>query len=421
MRAFRYIGQKIEEEGLVLSAEKSGILTTDKEVEKWIKSVRKEHEPQVCRVMKDLGIDATAGRCRRIPTVRKRLKKGQASYTKLLRLRVGSRACKIRLIKGSIHAVVAYGADGLGVPPQRMRAYRMPLAQTIGWQRGGSLDVIYCQNDKVEDPMTTTMVRHLLAIQRLVKQWPEDKIHVLEEAWANAWEKLEGAIHPWKVAYGPLQASICYLMQMGWQAKTLWRWTKGDVNTGQYLNFGLNCSAWELEMFFKCEMEVQAESRLRRSLDCQVKQTAFDWTVLRKMMKEATALQKAALLAWHQGSLRTKDNSDMKECPVCKVELTAKHLIWQCKWINDRCRGLPDYLEVMMETDADQELWIRGWTHVPMTPVRIQSWSCIVGELRHLGASGMSHQTRRMDLWTGSGNVSGQKDSAARGGSSGSG
>ena len=60
---------------------------------------------------------------------------------------------------------------------------------------------------------------------------------------------------------------------------------------------------WELESFFKCDMEVQAESRIRKTALCQVKQTRFDWTCSRKMMKEATALQRAAILAWLQGSL----------------------------------------------------------------------------------------------------------------------
>ena len=225
MLAYRRVAATIEREGL----EKSGFLTRDKEVEKWINQLtKKESEPKVNRVMKDLGIDATAGRCRRIPTVRKRLKKGKARHTKLLRLRVGSRACKIRVIKGSIHAVVAYGAEGLGVPPRKMRAFRLPLAQTIGWQKGGSMDVIYCQNEKVEDPMTTTVIRHLLAVQRLVKQWPTEELGSLEKAWKEAWAKLEGSIHLWKVAYGPIQAAICYLIQMGWSAPTIWNWTKEE-------------------------------------------------------------------------------------------------------------------------------------------------------------------------------------------------
>ena len=174
--------------------------------------------------MKDLGLDATAGRCRRIPTIRKRSYKGKHRFSRLIRLKVGSRACKVRVIKGGIHSVIAYGAEGLGIPPQRMRAFRMPLGQSMGWQKGGSLDVIFEQHERLEDPQTTTILRHLVTFQRLYKRWPEDHMAELERAWEKAWQKLSNAEHPWRIAYGPMQATICYLIQMGWEASKLKDW-----------------------------------------------------------------------------------------------------------------------------------------------------------------------------------------------------
>ena len=55
------------------------------------------------------------------------------------------------------------------------------------------------------------------------------------------------AVHPWRVVYGPLQATACYLLQMGWNGARLWNWTKGDVAGGAFLQFGIKCSPWELE------------------------------------------------------------------------------------------------------------------------------------------------------------------------------
>ena len=95
MQAYRMIEDELTKEGLLLSAGKSGILVTDKTIEKAVNAVRLSNDPKIFRVLKDLGLDATAGRCRRIATIRKRCKKGKARYTRLLRLRVGNRACKI--------------------------------------------------------------------------------------------------------------------------------------------------------------------------------------------------------------------------------------------------------------------------------------------------------------------------------------
>ena len=117
LEAYRFIKRHLEQEGLVLSAEKSGVIVTDKLVDRAYQQQCAADEPQIHRVMKDLGLDATAGRCRRIPTIRKRSYKGKHRFSRLIRLKVGSRACKVRVIKGGIHSVIAYGAEGLGIPP----------------------------------------------------------------------------------------------------------------------------------------------------------------------------------------------------------------------------------------------------------------------------------------------------------------
>ena len=48
------------------------------------------------------------------------------------------------------------------------------------------------------------------------------------------------------------------------------------MNQGM-LNFGIKCSKWELEKFWRCELEVQAEARVWTTLGCEVKQTGSDW------------------------------------------------------------------------------------------------------------------------------------------------
>ena len=259
-----------------------------------------------------------------------------------------------------------------------MRAFRLPLAQSVGWQKNGNLDAIYLQHGKLEDPQTTAIVRHFATFQRLVKNWPAEFLPELEQAWNLAWQKLQGAVHPWRVAYGPLQATICYLLQLGWTA-SLQVWEKHDPEMGFLKGFGLGVSKWELETFWRQELQEAATQRLRQTVNFPTKATPFDWTVSRAFLKHCTGLQKAALLAWHQGSLRTAQNSTHKECPVCRVPLTMRHLIWECDWLASRCRALPRHLADEMGAAEHQELWQRGWVHLPHIPLTGNGRSTLTG------------------------------------------
>ena len=355
LAAYRFIDEALKQEGLQLSAEKSGILVTDTVLAKCIKARRKTNEPQVYKVLKDLGLDATAGRCRRIATIRKRSAKGKLRYTKLVRLRVGDRACKVRVVKGGIHAVIAYGAEGLGLPPQRMK---IPLAQT-------SLDALFAQEPKLEDPAVTATLRHLTTFHRLVHKWPTEMLPELEAAWERAWEKLSQAVHPWRVAYGPMQATLSYLVQMGWTAPKLFDWRKWRPNADEELRFSLRVTKWELEQFFRQDVVLDAQDRMRNSVDFPVEATEFDWTVSHRIRKTSTKLQKAALLAWHQGSVKYGKTSQLQQCPICAIPLTLRHVIWECQWINERTRALPVELQQRLQEPGLQELWLRGWIHAP--------------------------------------------------------
>ena len=53
---------------------------------------------------------------------------------------------------------------------------------------------------------------------------------------------------------------------------------------------------------------------------------------------------------------------------LCRVPLTHKHLIWECQWTNSRCRELPAHLQARLQEEALQEVWERGWVHLPELP-----------------------------------------------------
>ena len=92
-------------------------------------------EPEVHELLKDLGLDSSGGRRRRIGAQQKRLLKGRGRQAKLLHLKLRSRPVRIRIWKTSVHAAAGYGLEAQGIAPQRLRTLRHQLARHGGLQR----------------------------------------------------------------------------------------------------------------------------------------------------------------------------------------------------------------------------------------------------------------------------------------------
>ena len=166
---------------------------------------------------------------------------------------------------------------------------------------------------------------------------------------------------------------------MGWSADDVYHWRKRRPGFEEDVRFNLGCSRWELETFFQKDLSLMAQQRMRESVDCAVAPTPFDWTISRRVCKGMTKLQKAALQAWHQGSLRTARNSEVQTCPLCQVPLNVKHLVWECKWVNARCHTLPEDLQSRLHDRELQETWQRGWVHEPFIPQRASGRASMQG------------------------------------------
>ena len=70
--AFRALKAELETAGLRINADKSGFLTSAKEVSKEINQLLTPEDPAHYDVLRELGVDATATRRRRVTQVRKR-------------------------------------------------------------------------------------------------------------------------------------------------------------------------------------------------------------------------------------------------------------------------------------------------------------------------------------------------------------
>lgn len=74
LNAYRSLRKHLTQAGLRLNADKTGFITSSKETAMALKALLGEGDPQHYDVFRDLGIDATCAKGRRVTQIRKRLK-----------------------------------------------------------------------------------------------------------------------------------------------------------------------------------------------------------------------------------------------------------------------------------------------------------------------------------------------------------
>ena len=127
--------------GLEISVKKSGFLVGDAATGRELKRVLSEFPgcPELKDTIKDLGIDNSLARKRRLTVHHSRLKKGRERLRKVRQLPAGKRRKFVNMSAGS---VALWGQMALGIPPQKLLAWRLNVARTNKWIKGrGSLEV----------------------------------------------------------------------------------------------------------------------------------------------------------------------------------------------------------------------------------------------------------------------------------------
>ena len=231
---YEELKQGLECIGLQLSSSKTGFLTSTAECKRALSLFRRDEQPEVHELLKDLGLDSSGGRRRRI------VLKGRGRQAKLLHLKLRSRPVRIRIWKTSVYAAAGYGLEAQGIAPQRLRTLRHQLARHGGLQKGGSVDIVYDQHVKLQDPKDTIVERQMKAMHRLIQVWPPSQQGELRAAWRISWRRLRAAAYPWMVVAGPMAALQAYLIDMCWDAEDLDDWIRAPTGLmpPQQLNIG---------------------------------------------------------------------------------------------------------------------------------------------------------------------------------------
>ena len=378
VNAFRFLRQELEADDLVISMKKSGFVISDKKLKGPMQSRLTADEPITQQVMRDLGCDSAGGNKRRIATLQARMRKGRQRQKQLNLLKIKKEPIRLRLYKGSILASVKWGAEAMGIAPQKRREVRVAMARHMGLQTKGAIDIVYDCNKRHPDPGDQAMIQQIKVIHKLVNHWPEQQWRDLEHAWQATHQRLQEAKHAWQVTYGPLAAMQAYLMEHEWQIGELDRWIReGDVH-GRRLELEFKKPWVQLEPILKEHCEAQRLRRISKLSNCQGIVAPLDWSSMRHFQKTADAEKLTAMKTWHQGSLITHGEDGRLQCPICEVEVDHQHLIWTCPWINDRAYPIPRYFMQEISEGKRPELWGRGLRmQVNYTPT--DGWASVQG------------------------------------------
>lgn len=133
--AYEYIRELLEQDNLKISEKKTGFVVSNTAAKRLLQEKLPAKGPQVHDVMRDLGVDCTAGRLRHIMTMRNRRGKAARKTKKLTNLKIPQRGIRLKLYKGSILAGVSWGHEAMGLAPQVGRKIRAVMGRQLGMQR----------------------------------------------------------------------------------------------------------------------------------------------------------------------------------------------------------------------------------------------------------------------------------------------
>ena len=97
--------------------------------------------------------------------------------------------------------------------------------------------------------------------------------------------------------------------------------------------------------------------RLTRYEGCHDMERPLDWMISLHIQRSTSEQLATGLRAFHQGTLHGQTG----HCPLCGVELTFTHLIWQCSFWKGRVKDLSPEWSSRLAAGTDPELWQRGF------------------------------------------------------------
>ena len=356
--------------GLEISTKKSGFLVGDVETGKALKAALAPYAdcPGLKDTIKDLGIDNSLARKRRLAVHHSRLWKGRARLKRVKQLPARARR---KFVNMAANSVALWGHMARGVPPQKLRAWRLGVARTNKWLKGrGSLEVaMQIHSDSHDDPFFRLRLEQLKIWVEIVRRCGAIACTALAKAWEASWIELKGVKHRWMIVKGPMAATQAVLMDVGWIAACLDSWVDdcGNVWSLDYCNHG---------MFAQLELGFVRSLRRRQNLVMSAQffgegiASGLDVAFHRRLFAHVSAEDAPLLQVSWQGALQHSLNSNQKICQRCSVELTLVHMLFERAACIEHCGAFPPECIVWYSRPELSHFWLRGlvpssWTSAP--------------------------------------------------------
>ena len=383
IQAYEFVKTELEKDNLKVSAQKTGFIVSNAAVKKILQEQLPKGGPRVHDVMRDLGVDCTAGRLRRIQTVRARRTKAARKTRKLMTLKIPERAIRLKLYKGSIVAGISWGHEAMGIAPQVRRRLRATMGRQMGLQKTGNIDILFDMQKQHRDPDYGAFEDQVRLYRRFFGNWPEHLARDLEKAWNFQKEKLRAAKHPWQHAKGPVAALQCYLMEHGRQCDRYDEWTKPGHNGEPECRLNMHADWFFLKQELARAKKWETVMKVSQRTFLQEVQQPLDWLPWRRMSRQLSKPQNTALQTWHQGAIftRSADGQEGKHlmCPHCHTEATPIHLLWVCPQTQKQFAPLDQLDKQEIEHGINLEFWAQGLLQLPQYEIStggaaVQTW-----------------------------------------------
>ena len=381
--AYEFVKAELEKDNLKVSPQKTGFIVSNATAKRILQQQLTEGGPKVHDVMRDLGIDCTAGRLRRIQTMRARRKKAGRKTVKMTSLKIPNRAIRLKLYKSSILAGINWGHEAMGLAPQVRRRIRATMARQMGCHRTGSIDIVFSMHPRHRDPDFGAFADQVRLYRRFYGNWPEALAKDLAKAWHVQKAKLTEVKYPWQHAKGPVGALQCYLLERGWNIDKPDEWTKPSPNGEPEFKLSMHADWFFLKQELERAHKWETVMKLNQKQMLQELQQPLDWLPWRRLSRQLTKSQNVALQTWHQGSIFTKcadqDENTQLKCPHCHQAATMIHLLWLCPETQKAFAPMDIEDKKEIEQGLNLEFWSQGLMQMPRYELStggaaVQSW-----------------------------------------------
>ena len=357
IRVYRSLKDGMDANGFTISSKKTGFVASSTQASKHLRELLLPHEPQVYDVMRDLGVDSTGGRKRRLVTSATRAKKAHARHSKLSRLGPPP-STKLRVVKAAITSVALWGHPSVGVSPKRMKWLRTVVGKHLGKYKLGSLETILDMGaKKCQDPKRTIHKQHFKVVAKVFRAWIGGGKAHFDLAWKTTWKRLSAAKHHWPLVTGPMAATMAYLLDLKVDASDPGKWKRGSVLNVDWTQPRMGSLAYKwLEGF----LEEQKRAAIARQAGGAGAQEGLDWTPHHKLTKLgglSPGLMEGIKSVWHAGVIT---ESKPGWCKKCQMPATLEHVLKECPYWREQGFKEPKLQEYLRHKYPWECLWTRA-------------------------------------------------------------